>query len=350
MKQKHFGNQGAQYGGYMRDDLGAFLPSSLISDLMSDKESLLNYNHEDTFAQPQKRKNSKFSYQNEQFMRPALNSYQLFHPKQKYKSQNTLSQSNINWRNYGMMGYPNMGYQYSNNEPMMFVNQMGNTNNFPGNYQNGSFASFNLNNNNFYYGQNNLNGSSPAHSYNTSSPYFSNYIRQNESFKTSSSSVNSGHFSNMDFINMCDMDNQMGLLSMRDKIATRASLSSGDINKKKTLKSTKSKNYMKKPKSKKSLNGNSGLNPTAEVDEMRYFVETLTEPLHSFICSQKGSRVMQKYLHNISPDNLTYLIKKINYNISQLMTDMYGNYFCQKMIQSCSADQRIKLLEYVSLY
>lgn len=56
---------------------------------------------------------------------------------------------------------------------------------------------------------------------------------------------------------------------------------------------------------------------------------------------------MQKFLNKINPDNLNVLINKLGSNIPQLMTDVYGNYFCQKMIQSCSVEQRIVVLNYV---
>jgi len=58
-------------------------------------------------------------------------------------------------------------------------------------------------------------------------------------------------------------------------------------------------------------------------------------------------RIMQKYLNQITPDDLDFIINRLNTGISRLMTDIYGNYFCQKLIQICSSDQRIKILNYV---
>jgi hypothetical protein len=58
--------------------------------------------------------------------------------------------------------------------------------------------------------------------------------------------------------------------------------------------------------------------------------------------------VLQKFLNKISPENLELLIENLNHNTPKLMIDLYGNYFCQKLIQSCSAEQRISILNYVN--
>lgn len=58
---------------------------------------------------------------------------------------------------------------------------------------------------------------------------------------------------------------------------------------------------------------------------------------------------MQKFLNKISPENLNLFIHRLGSNITVLMIDLYGNYFCQKLFQSCSAEQRIIILNYVKL-
>ena len=69
--------------------------------------------------------------------------------------------------------------------------------------------------------------------------------------------------------------------------------------------------------------------------------------LPNYICSQKGSRIMQKYLNKFPSDIKTLLILKIGKNLGKIMVDTYGNYFCQKMFQICSNEQRILILEYI---
>lgn len=58
---------------------------------------------------------------------------------------------------------------------------------------------------------------------------------------------------------------------------------------------------------------------------------------------------MQKFLNKITPEDLDYFINALGYNLPLLMTDVYGNYFCQKLFQSCSAEQRISILNYVNI-
>lgn len=59
---------------------------------------------------------------------------------------------------------------------------------------------------------------------------------------------------------------------------------------------------------------------------------------------------MQKFLNKITPENLNYLINRLGDNTAKLMIDTYGNYFCQKLIQSCSAEQRIDILNNVTFF
>jgi len=70
--------------------------------------------------------------------------------------------------------------------------------------------------------------------------------------------------------------------------------------------------------------------------------------LPNYICSQKGSRIMQKYLNKFPSNIKTLLILKIGKNLGKIMIDTYGNYFCQKMFQICSNEQRILILEYIN--
>ena len=59
--------------------------------------------------------------------------------------------------------------------------------------------------------------------------------------------------------------------------------------------------------------------------------------------------MLQKYLDKISPEAINYIIKMISSKFPRLMMDTYGNYFCQKLIQSCASEQRIQILEHVNI-
>lgn len=70
-------------------------------------------------------------------------------------------------------------------------------------------------------------------------------------------------------------------------------------------------------------------------------------PLINYISTQKGSREMQKLLYKISPNDISSLIEKLSLSMTLIMEDKYGNYFCQKLIQNCSPEQRVEILKSV---
>jgi hypothetical protein len=57
---------------------------------------------------------------------------------------------------------------------------------------------------------------------------------------------------------------------------------------------------------------------------------------------------MQKYLNRMTPENVTQLITALGPDVAKVMIDLYGNYFCQKLLQSSSSDQRILILNFIS--
>lgn len=69
--------------------------------------------------------------------------------------------------------------------------------------------------------------------------------------------------------------------------------------------------------------------------------------LPEFIKTQKGSRIMQKELNSISPENLELLLRRLSPSLTGIMIDTYGNYFSQKLIQCSSPQQRVTILKSV---
>lgn len=69
----------------------------------------------------------------------------------------------------------------------------------------------------------------------------------------------------------------------------------------------------------------------------------------TFLKTQKGSRSMQKFMKNckLTSDCVETLFMKIFPNAKEMMTDNYGNYFMQKLIQLCSGSQKMLLLKQV---
>jgi hypothetical protein len=53
--------------------------------------------------------------------------------------------------------------------------------------------------------------------------------------------------------------------------------------------------------------------------------------------SQQGSKTLQKMLAKASPDFVMCAFEECVDKMDQLMIDSYGNYFCQKLLQSASS-------------
>ena len=85
-------------------------------------------------------------------------------------------------------------------------------------------------------------------------------------------------------------------------------------------------------------------NKEKDIRDFKKFCEGLKCTLPDYICSQIGSRVMQKYLNRFPPFIITNLIEKIYINFEKMMCDIYGNYFCQKLYNISSTEQRRMIL------
>ena len=66
--------------------------------------------------------------------------------------------------------------------------------------------------------------------------------------------------------------------------------------------------------------------------------------------TQQGSKYLQRVLSKASPDVVEFIIQEIGMQLCHLMTDQYGNYFCQKLLQSSSSQQRCEMLSRMSDY
>ena len=80
------------------------------------------------------------------------------------------------------------------------------------------------------------------------------------------------------------------------------------------------------------------------IRDFKLFCDGLKCSLSDYICSQVGSRIMQKYLNHFPSFIITNLIEMIYMNFEKIMCDIYGNYFCQKLYAICSIEQRRMIL------
>ena len=55
--------------------------------------------------------------------------------------------------------------------------------------------------------------------------------------------------------------------------------------------------------------------------------------------------MMQDYLKKAPINSINLIIENIKENFDRLMCDSYANYFCQSLVRSVGAEQRIKILK-----
>jgi hypothetical protein len=85
-------------------------------------------------------------------------------------------------------------------------------------------------------------------------------------------------------------------------------------------------------------------NKEKDIRDFKRFCDGLKAPLPEYICTQIGSRIMQKYLNRFPSFIVTNLIEKISIYFEIIMCNLYGNYFCQKLYSMSSIEQRRMIL------
>ena len=111
-------------------------------------------------------------------------------------------------------------------------------------------------------------------------------------------------------------------------------------------KKSNSKPYFDRKNNNKKKNGfmKNGSNKEKDIKDFKKFCDGIKCPLPDYICSQVGSRIMQKYLNLFPHFIITNLIEKINIYFEKIMCNTYGNYFCQKLYSISSIEQRRMIL------
>lgn len=61
-----------------------------------------------------------------------------------------------------------------------------------------------------------------------------------------------------------------------------------------------------------------------------------------------GSRYLQKELKKANSQMIDFVLNDIGSDLSFLMTDNYGNYFSQELLNSCSGQQRLYIIQTIS--
>ena len=164
-----------------------------------------------------------------------------------------------------------------------------------------------------------------------------NYNQNNSFFQTQNSITNISNI-NINNINIKKFNPTFSQNNYNIKLdfSQNFNNNNNNNNNKKGKKNNPSKNY----NNKKKLNTFNN-----EIINIKIFIENLNTPLDNFICSQTGSRMLQNNLDNFSKQIIDILIDKIKSSFEKLMSDVYGNYFCQKLYNMSNFEQRLLILE-----
>ena len=162
-----------------------------------------------------------------------------------------------------------------------------------------------------------------------------NYNQNNSFFQTQKSITNISNI-NINNINIKKFNPTFSQNNYNIKLDFSQNFNNNNNNNKKGKKNNPSKKY----NNKKKLNTFNN-----EIINIKIFIENLNTPLDNFICSQTGSRMLQNNLDNFSKQIIDILIDKIKSSFEKLMSDVYGNYFCQKLYNMSNFEQRLLILE-----
>ena len=83
-------------------------------------------------------------------------------------------------------------------------------------------------------------------------------------------------------------------------------------------------------------------------EEFISFIKSRKNNIVECLCTQRGAKDVEKILKRSSNECISILLEHININLTKVMIHVYGNYFCQKVIQISSPEQITKILTLIS--
>ena len=92
------------------------------------------------------------------------------------------------------------------------------------------------------------------------------------------------------------------------------------------------------------------INIQATIEVIKYNTDNKKKKeikLSEFIKSQKGSRIYQRKVKKMSILEIDEVISELLNYIPVLLTNVYANYFCQKLFNLCNIDQKLIILDKV---
>ena len=242
-------------------------------------------------------------------------------------SQNPL----INFNNNNIKNINNYNNNLNNIKSINNIHNINNTNNINNVIFTNNFTNFNISplNENQILMINNINNISGLNG-----QLFNNILKNDKQNK----------IKNMNFYNNINDDDYFDNLKLKNYKSYNL-LSLKDMENQNNIKNNSFLFFdRKKNNKKKSYLFQNETNKEKDIRDFKRFCDGIKSPLPDYICSQIGSRIMQKYLNRFPPFIITNLIEKINIYFEKIMCDIYGNYFSQKLYSISSTEQRRMIL------
>lgn len=82
-----------------------------------------------------------------------------------------------------------------------------------------------------------------------------------------------------------------------------------------------------------------------EITEEAYLI--LKDKFLHIVTCQNGSRILQTYIFKSNIEIVTKIFKELSNNLPDIITNVYGNYFCQKFFLTLQDEDRILFLQKV---
>ena len=255
------------------------------------------------------------------------NNNDFFANQNQNMSQNPL----INFNNNNIKNINNYNNNLNNIKNINNIHNINNTNNINNVIFTNNFTNFNISplNENQILMINNINNISGLNG-----QLFNNILKNDKQNK----------IKNMNFYNNINDDDYFDNLKLKNYKSYNL-LSLKDMENQNNIKNNSFLFFdRKKNNKKKSYLFQNETNKEKDIRDFKRFCDGIKSPLHDYICSQIGSRIMQKYLNRFPPFIITNLIEKINIYFEKIMCDIYGNYFSQKLYSISSTEQRRMIL------
>lgn len=84
-----------------------------------------------------------------------------------------------------------------------------------------------------------------------------------------------------------------------------------------------------------------------KIEEFQNYISSRKTNILEYLCTQRGAKEIEKYLKKSPNECITILVNILNVNLTKIMTDIYGNYFCQKIIKTSTPAQVLQMLNYI---